>query len=93
MRKIAVVLASLGIAAVAFAGPAQAQEQPGERPGGVAGVENCFGQNVAWAAQHGQKRLRLEGFEGYNGIGGFSRGSGLSVPEIMELAHAYCAGE
>lgn len=96
MRKYAVVLATLGIAAVAFAGPAQA----GERTGGTPGAANCFGQNVAFAAQHGQKTLRPEGYEGrINGIAGYARGFSteveydVSVQELLAWAKAELCSE
>lgn len=94
MRKYAVVVATLGIAAVGFAGPAQA----GERSGGAPGQPNCFGQNVAFAAQHGQKTLRPEGYEGrINGIAGFARGYStevgydVSVRELLAVGAALCS--
>lgn len=94
MRKYAVALATLGIAAVGFAGPAQA----GERTGGTPGAPNCFGQNTAWAAQHGQKTLRPEGYTGrINGIAGFARGYSteegydVSVRELLAVAESLCS--
>lgn len=95
MRKFAVVLAALGMVAVGFAGPAQA----GERSGGTPGEPNCFGQDVSWGAQHGQKTLRPEGVEGrINGIAGYARGYStelgfdLSVQELMAGAREDCSG-
>ena len=57
---------------------------------GTPGEANCRGQTTAYLAQ--ASKNGAEGIpEGFRGLGGVSRATGLSVQEIKAIVDAFCA--
>ena len=52
------------------------------------GSKGCVGQTVAYLAQASKNGIFPEAFRG---IGGVSRGSGLTNKEIMDIVQQYCS--
>ncbi len=64
--------------------PSFSQTEPG-----IPGDANCRGQTTAFLAQASKNGLIPEGFRG---LGGVSRATGLTVQEIKAIVDAFCAG-